>query len=889
LTSPPSKDLIDKLKADIEKVNVILGGKEPNKTLMIDEILSEVIESKYYTLLSNHKIINDFENIKNLIMLNSINYVFKGVNYYTSSIRNKLVELYTNNYVVFNKIIRKNDNGDIIIPKGFTISDSLFCTIINSKEQIKKHRRYMYVQQNDKAVKFIEDNQLSNFIVGINSVIFTDITLLNKVYETISIISNKKYTYNVDYEQSTFTFDLTKNFTSPIKSINELTLPIKVDVSQDFTFYFDNYIQPTNFTTQSFQQYDSIFKETFKKGVNIISEIEKNKNFKAETIKFNWGDTFNLSEFSETIDITDVNWEGAYIEFDLSVIKLMNEIIKNNFKGGYVNIVFENYLNTNQQFEIRDTNSSKAFNWKGENIGEHTKLGQNTKIGYVLSLKKIYKAKLKNLNVTINKINFLQALEEILGNKEIKDSVLLKLFNVDNETKTKIKDKIKEKFSMFGWQFGYVGLKQDETIKAQVKKFIPVTIKLNNISFEYMHTPIYSIGEGINLANLKKLQNSQINGRLWYLNPVFYYGFLPVKNSNANIFVSTIAKKDAGSIFRFMNTIMSYKALQDGGSIQQDEGKNFVKLSTTKEGQKVANPDKRLFLKYFNFIENTFIETNNYDKNKIKTSEKKEDIITQKMNSLILSDEDKQDILKKFILKTLSFFTTKDFQLDKWDDKEISNITINQLKQVDKELNKLPENQQKTYISDAEIDFKMFKNFITELSKAKKTENENKESDKTDEKYGDLPNVKIMQTHKSLDTIIKTIKNTYFADNENEYEKQINILVKFLEVLLEYLNKYFDGDNKQTIESLQVEHFYTTIFKAQGVLDLLGSEVNEFGLLFDKLSASERQIIIDKRQDKNSMIDKFDIRVYIDIQYIKGDLRFTSALLDALNQSGGYF
>ena len=880
LNSPVSSDLLSKLNGIIEGIKPQLINKSFNSVI---EQLSEEIDEKNYTkIMKNNKILSDYNNIKQLVLGNILSDTINSCNNLTIKISNILIKLYDDNYLIFNKLYTKDENGNIKIPEGFTMQSSMFNIIYNSKKEIKRHNCFLYDDKNEKAVKFFNDNNFSNLIgyaVSIEG-------YLSELLQNFEVINKNKDIINLPYfSQDTFDFVIKSYFVNHITKNIDIQPLNKIVSDKDFQYYFKSYViyNLNNDTTLSTRCKD------------ILETPIDNKNIKInELLNLKWGGKFNLSEFNDG-DIQDVNWNGAYIEFDKRTLKAMYDVIKEKFKGKYVNFVFENYLNTNSQFEIRDTDSSSAFNWLGESIGEHTKVGKYSKIAYVFSLMKVYKAKLQNLNATVGRTNLLTVLEYILSHKEIPEEVLLKLFsiddkkaggkdkkNLDNKTKDKTKD------TTFGWQFGYIDNRMDDTIKQKVKKFVPISDKITGVEFQYEHTPIYNIGEGVNLSNLKKLQNSQINGRIWYINPVFYYGFLPVKNSNANVFVSTIAKKDKGAVMRFMNTLMSYKALQDGGTVKQDEGKNFVKLSTSREGQKHTSVEKKLIQKYFAYIENSFIEDIGYVKQNIKTSDSKSENISQKMANLVMDDESKNDILKKFILKTISFFTQRSFTMEDWTKKDILNIKPTQISYIRKETESLSETQIKTYISESETDFKLFKNYIEE-KKSKKGVETAEDTQKTENKLGDLSNVNIAQIHKSLNKIIDTIQKVYFKDNQDEYANQIEVLIKFFNVLIEFLGKFLDGDNTQTIESIITEHFYSTICKPQGIMDLLGKDVFDFGILFAKLDASKRVLVIDKRIEKNSMVDKFDVRLYIDIQYVKGDLRLITSMMGALNQAGGYF
>jgi hypothetical protein len=546
-------------------------------------------------------------------------------------------------------------------------------------------------------------------------------------------------------------------------------------------------------------------------------------------------------------------------------------------------------LNQQNQIEISETNSSKPYSWMGENIGENAVIGNASKISYVFNVSKIYKVNLQNMNAVMETDKLINHITTLMRDKEVKtESFLLKFYQnetpavenqADKKETEKREDETKITSGIVKYKWGYINKTKDEKTGATVNKFKAVIEGLT-MSVEFKHTPIYYI-RSVNLSNLSKLKNTDLNGRFWYFNNNFYYGFLPIAGSNANTFVSSIAKKSPTLIRRFMNNIASY-SLIGNSNIRQDEGANFVRLEENVAGStKVLQIDKHLSSNYLSFLKGKFLSKYKKNEQDFIRSDKKQEEVASTMKSLQL-DSNETFIFQSFIVSTINFLTSGNYtEQDIMDSMSQDNfIEKLKFKVISIITDSFSDEQEKLFITTAINDINKIIQYCEKIQ-SKKSDFES--SDYTDNTASSEQTRTIME---SIFAIIDGIRLRYGKEYEEKFKQDMDTYIGIMNNFKRSLNAY---NGTVDIESIIAEHFYTTITKASEIIKLLGNNIKNYSLYYAKLSSNKQTLICHNSVSPNSMIDKYDIRLYIDIQYVKGDLRMINNLLDAILQGGGLY
>lgn len=576
---------------------------------------------------------------------------------------------------------------------------------------------------------------------------------------------------------------------------------------------------------------------------------------------------------------------NGYIILNINTVKDIIEVIK-SFKGKQINFKFNNYLNKENQFEISDTDSTNPLNWEGENIGENSKLGGHGKIGYVFTIDKISKLKLKNLNGNVSLSEFTEVLTRFTNENETKDSteVVIKFLNakdVDKKDETKkdeTKKDVKLKVGRFvqrgsvTWQLGsiqQVQQKDGEKTKV-VKKFVPMSNSDMVFGITYQHTPVYEILPEQTLSYLKKLENTNIDGRLYYINNYYYYGILPFVASNTKLM--SIFQSRTPKALNFLNALRSYQKIEGGGTIKEDEGKNFIKLSTKVDGEVEIEFEKTLMYKYYEHIDKNFLD--------VITSLKTTDAELQSKNAIdkisttaTLQQNDKLNMLKTFIIESYKFFTDQKIENNKIDFDSIIDTKGKSLKYIQNTLKVLNDNDAKSYTKIAVESLREVIRFCKRQQSKKASEEDTTENQ--------IVNKRNTETIKSLTNVIDKIRTLHMKGNEDLFNTQLKTYITFLEMIEFYISNYKDSSPFE--RNITSDHFYTYPIKTDGLLKILGDTLGDYSILFAKVTSTNRVIIFSNNKSK---VESNVKRVYIDIQHMKGDLRLLTSLLNSLG--GGF-
>lgn len=856
--SPEDKDKLIEytngiLKLDtMEKITQYVKDKHPT----IKPIMELNFESeKYY---------KEYENVVKIWRNHIANITIKGTNKMLYDFNESFIKRLTQNTDEY-KNVRQNGN----LKEGYTEDKTNRCLIITNSGKLLEVPMAQYKNPDLKTLDF----------------------------PTQLFISNQ-WQLNIDKLMKFFTGNDVKPINEKILDPNILNEIKKAD-SKLKSLEVINYDKDTLFSTSFYIdkrpsdiEVDNETKKILTDGYDLV--VKTQSEFGKVGLKI-YNELVTYKEKQEIIfsgepedDKTIEEKLNGYIILNINTVKDIIKVIE-NFKGGIINFKFNNYLNKENQFEISDTDKTIPLNWEGENIGENSKLGGHGKIGYVFSIDKISKLKLKNLNGYVSLSVFEELLTRFTSENETKDSteVVIKFLNAkdvdkkDETTKDETQKDVKLKVGRIAqrgsvtWQLGsiqQVQVKETNSDKIKVtKKFVPMSNSNMVFGITYQHTPVYEILPEQTLSYIKKLENTNIDGRLYYINSYYYYGILPFVSSNTKLM--SIFQSRTPKALNFLNALRSYQKIEGGGSIKEDEGKNFIKLSTKVDGEVEIEFEKTLMYKYYEHIDKKFLD----DITSLKTtdaelqSKNATDKITITSN---LQQTDKLNMLKRFIIESYKFFTAQiDLENNKIDFDSIIDTKGKSLKYIQNALKVLNDNDAKSYTKIAIESLREVIRFCKKQQSKKASEDDTSENQ--------IVNKRNTETIKSLTNVIDKIRTLHMKGNEDLFNTQLKTYITFLESIEFYISNYKDSSPFE--RNITSDHFYTYPIKTDGLLKILGDTLGDYSILFAKVTSSNRVIIFSNNKSKMESDVK---RVYIDIQHMKGDLRLLTSLLNALG--GGF-
>ena len=648
------------------------------------------------------------------------------------------------------------------------------------------------------------------------------------------------------------------------------------------------------------------------------------------------------------IDLLNRQYDGevstSYIKFSKKTAGLMLKMLGDaEIKSyPYIDIILHNYLNSANEIELYPLiNSGKFALPKAEMVGKIPLLKQGVykpKISYTFSLTEEVGSDLRNAHIIIGRVELENALidvtKDLVGilrlsnsNKGVEiiakepDVIIQVIGEYEKDTKmfssgknliTRRKSNTtKIKQVSIGYEVVTQTESGDETshfitypktqegmsylLSDNTEEQIDIKNNFHYLSCNmfYLNIPTYRLS--CPLSRLGAVRDGSLNldrGRLFLLNNAYYYGQLPNIKTNSGI-------ADWISNMSAFGKMERYKIIEQNSNMREEEGTRYVLLKGERsESYDSSDYENTLWYKFYNDIITGISKGSDFSTNLLGAFR---DLKLNTPKTTLINS--KEDTDKELLNRKISFedqFNT----LEKEAKMHIIALTENFLNKaisvITEGIRGKEKYERQNYTSrikqDCSAIFGYLKNIIGRYE-ASSISSKNKISSTSSSKFIDdsqqITGITEDGGYSVTENYQIVIAMILFQIGlENELTKSgRGYTLEAIKNQIKRIEK--DCDNKgrlsnKTLDDLSVDSFFTHQVNSEKLINLLtkdGVELRHYQIFYLKFKSNKKCLILSQESTSG---DKSNIRLYIGIEYMKGDLRLTHKLVDAIFTGGSH-